>query len=133
MLTRLATSALSPMSSKSRYDLKDLRNGETKTKNKIYKNYMFLFIPVLQKNDNEMVQAEHVRNSLLEITRNTSRGWHDDQMATGSMQNEKNEVEYQHYDDHQHHSGHHHPFDHQMNQSAHHHHHHQHINHYQNQ
>lgn len=103
-----------------------------KPKTKYTKTTCF-FIPVLQKNDNEMVQAEHVRNSLLEITRNTSRGWHDDQMATGSMQNEKNEVEYQHYDDHQHHSGHHHPFDHQMNQSAHHHHHHQHINHYQNQ
>ncbi|AEC06553.1 unnamed protein product [Arabidopsis thaliana] len=87
----------------------------------------------VEKNDNEMVQAEHVRNSLLEITRNTSRGWQDDQMATGSMQNEKNEVDYQHYDDHQHHNGHHHPFDHQMNQSAHHHHHHQHINHYHNQ
>ncbi|XP_010467425.1 PREDICTED: transcription factor ABORTED MICROSPORES [Camelina sativa] len=84
----------------------------------------------VEKNDNEMVQAEHVRNSLLEITRNTSRGWHDDQMATGSMQNEKNEVDFQQYDDHQHH---HHPFDHQMNQSTHHHHHHQHINPYHNQ
>ena len=78
-----------------------------------------------------MVPAEHVRNSLLEITRNTSRGWHDDQMATGSIQNEKNEVGYQHYDDHHHHGGHHQLHDHQMNQSAHHHH--QHINHYQNQ
>ncbi|KAJ4897039.1 Transcription factor ABORTED MICROSPORES [Raphanus sativus] len=85
----------------------------------------------VEKNDSEMVPAEHVRNSLLEITRNTSRGWHDDQMATGSMQNEKNEVDYQHYDDHHHHGGHHQLHDHQMNQSAHHHH--QHINHYQNQ
>ncbi|CAG7883321.1 unnamed protein product [Brassica rapa] len=85
----------------------------------------------VEKNDSEMVPAEHVRNSLLEITRNTSRGWHDDQMATGSIQNEKNEVGYQHYDDHHHHGGHHQLHDHQMNQSAHHHH--QHINHYQNQ
>ncbi|KAL0802740.1 hypothetical protein Bca101_057916 [Brassica carinata] len=82
----------------------------------------------VEKIDSEMVPAEHVRNSLLEITRNTSRGWHDDQMATGSMQNEKNEVDYQHYDDH-----HHHLHDPQMNHSTHHHHHHQHINHYQNQ
>ncbi|CAH8374865.1 unnamed protein product [Eruca vesicaria subsp. sativa] len=81
----------------------------------------------VEKNDSAMVPAEHVRNSLLEITRNTSRGWRDDQMATGSMQNEKNEVNYQHYDDH------HHLHDHQINQNAHLHHHHQHINHYQNQ
>ncbi|CAN6870272.1 unnamed protein product [Brassica oleracea] len=87
----------------------------------------------VEKTDSEMVPAEHVRNSLLEITRNTSRGWHDDQMATGSIQNEKNEVDYQHYDDHHHHSGHHHLNDHQMNHRAQHHHHHQHINHYQNQ
>ncbi|KAF8053182.1 hypothetical protein N665_1455s0006 [Sinapis alba] len=85
----------------------------------------------VEKTDSEMVPAEHVRNSLLEITRNTSRGWHDDQMATGSMQNEKNEVDYQHYDDHHHHGDHHHLLDPQMNHSAHHHH--QHINHYQNQ
>ncbi|KAL0733201.1 hypothetical protein Bca4012_009411 [Brassica carinata] len=83
----------------------------------------------VEKNDSEMVPAEHVRNSLLEITRNTYRGWHDDQMATGSMHNKKDEVDYQHYDDH-----HHQLHDHQMNQNAHHHHHHhQHINHYQNQ
>ena len=126
MLTRLVSSALSPMSLKSRYDLKNLLNEETMTK-----SICFFFFFILQKNDSEMVPAEHVRNSLLEITRNTSRGWHDDQMATGSMQNEKNEVDYQHYDDHHHHGGHHQLHDHQMNQSAHHHH--QHINHYQNQ
>ncbi|KAF8112708.1 hypothetical protein N665_0062s0056 [Sinapis alba] len=84
----------------------------------------------VEKNDSEMVLAEHVRNSLLEITRNTSRGWHDDQIATSSMQKEKDEVDYQHYDDdHHHHGGHHQLHNHQMNQSAHH----QHINHYQNQ
>ncbi|CAN8270844.1 unnamed protein product [Cochlearia groenlandica] len=88
----------------------------------------------VEKNDNEMVQAEHVRNSLLEITKNTSsRGWqhHDDPIPTCSIQTEKNDVDYhQHYDHDHHHIHHLNIHDHHMNQSGHHHQ--QHINHYHN-
>ncbi|XP_010548100.1 PREDICTED: transcription factor ABORTED MICROSPORES [Tarenaya hassleriana] len=97
----------------------------------------------VERKDSEMVQAEHVRDSLLEITRNTSRGWHgggDDDDQMGNV--DKNGVEYhQNYDNHHGHGHgvHHHLHDHQINQdmsSPHHHHHllhHHHIHHYHNQ
>ncbi|KAK4366243.1 hypothetical protein RND71_014123 [Anisodus tanguticus] len=43
----------------------------------------------MEKGDNEMVQADHVRDSLLELTRNPSRGW-SEMAARASSDNNAN-------------------------------------------
>ncbi|XP_027122062.2 transcription factor ABORTED MICROSPORES-like [Coffea arabica] len=59
------------------------------------------YIFKVERKDSEMLQADHVRESLLELTRNPSRGWSD--MAKASENEDKMDL-YQLHHHHHHHS-----------------------------
>ncbi|KAD2392974.1 hypothetical protein E3N88_39951 [Mikania micrantha] len=56
----------------------------------------------VERKDSEMVQADHVRESLLEITRNPSKGWAE--TSTKAPENGHGMMDHHHHHPHNHHS-----------------------------
>ncbi|XP_024988957.1 transcription factor ABORTED MICROSPORES [Cynara cardunculus var. scolymus] len=59
----------------------------------------------VERKDSEMVQADHVRESLLEITRNPSKGWPE--TSTKAPENGHGIMDHHHHHHHNHHHNHH--------------------------